>query len=277
MKKSLPLPMICAVNETRIETNSEGAIVVITIVPPANGLATLKKSTLLELEKAMRAHADARVFILTGRGKGFVCGADIKEMEKMSPADAKDFALTGQRVLRSLELLPQVIICAINGFALGGGCELALACDIRIAANTAKLSQPELKLGIPPGWAGTQRLPRLIGLSQAKELILTGRSIKASEALAMGLVHAVVEPDQLMDSAMRQAKRLLEASPNAIALTKRAFAAGQNVSFDEGSAGEADCFEAAFKHADQKEGMRAFLEKRNPKFLGTLAPEGGEG
>ena len=259
--------MISAVSETRIEIKQEGAIVVITFVPPPEGLATFKKSTLLELEKVLQKNSQARVFILTGQGKGFVCGADIKEMEKMSPAEAKDFALTGQRVLRGLELLPQAVLCAINGFALGGGCELALACDIRIASSTAKLSQPELKLGIPPGWAGTQRLPRLIGLSWAKELILTGRSIKATEALAMGLVHAVVEPDQLMDAAMRQAKRLLEESPNAIALTKRAFAAGQSGSFEEGSAREADFFEEAFKHSDRKEGMRAFLEKQNPKFI----------
>ncbi len=253
-------------DETSIAVKVEGPIVIITVVPPTNGLATLKKPTLLELEKAIRSHANARVFILTGQGKGFVCGADIRTMEKMSPAEAMDVALTGQRVLRSLELLPQPVICAINGFALGGGCELALACDIRIAASTAKLGQPELALGIPPGWAGTQRLPRLIGLSWAKELILTGRPVKAQEALAMGLVHSVVEPEHLMDSAMRQAKRLLESSANAIALTKRAFAEGQNVSFDEGSLKEADCFEQGFKHPDRKEGMSAFLEKRKPKF-----------
>ena len=253
-------------NETRIDCKAEGSIVVLTFVPPAEGLATLKKSTLLELESLLQKNSKARVFILTGQGKGFVCGANIQEMEKMTPSEAKDFALTGQRVLRGLELLPQPVLCAINGFALGGGCELALACDLRIASSNAKLSQPELNLGIPPGWAGTQRLPRLVGLSWAKELILTGRTVKASEALAMGLVHAVVEPEQLMDSAMRQAKRLLDLSPNALALTKRAFAQGQNATFDQGSLLEADCFEQAFRHPDQKEGMRAFLEKRKPNF-----------
>lgn len=254
--------------ETRIESRMEGAVAVLTFLPPSGGLATLKKSTLLDLEKKLSQHASARVFILTGEGKGFVCGANIEEMEKMTPEQAKDFALTGQRVMRGLELLPQPVICAINGYALGGGCELALASDLRIASTTAKLGQPELALGIPPGWAGTQRLPRLIGVSRAKELILTGRPIKADEAMAMGLVHDVVEPEKLMDTALRQAKRLMDQSPNAIALTKRAFVAGEGNAFEEGSVFEAECFEEAFRHKDQKEGMRAFLEKRKPNYQG---------
>ena len=252
--------------DTKIEVQAQGPVVIFTFVPPPEGLATLKKTTLLEFEKAMQAHRQARVFVLTGVGKGFVCGADIAEMEKMTPAEAKDFALTGQRVMRILELSPQVILCAVNGYALGGGCELALACDIRIAASTAKFAQPELNLGIPPGWAGTQRLPRLIGLSRAKELILTGRSLKAQEAFEIGLVHAVVEPERLMDTALREAKRFLDISPNAIALAKRAFAAGDDRAFEQGSMHEDQCFEEAFAHADQKEGMRAFLEKRKPRY-----------
>ena len=252
--------------DVKIETQVQGPTVIFTFVPPPGALATLKKITLLEFEKALQSHQQARVFIVTGHGKGFLCGADISEMEKMTPAQARDFALTGQRVMRALELSPQVIICAINGYALGGGCEFALACDIRIAASTAKLAQPELNLGIPPGWAGTQRLPRLIGLSRAKEMILTGRTLKAQEALEIGLVHAMVEPERLMESAMRQAKRFLEISPNAIALAKRAFVAGDDRSFEEGSVAEAQCFGEAFTHADQKEGMMAFLEKRKPRY-----------
>ncbi len=251
---------------TRVEAQTQGPIVIITFIPPEGGLATLARPLLLEFEALLKSHQDASVFILTGQGKGFVCGADIAAMQKMTPAEAKDFALTGQRVMRALELLPQPVICAINGYALGGGCELALACDIRIASSNAKLAQPELNLGIPPGWAGTQRLSRLIGLSRAKEMILTGRSVKADEALAMGLVHAVVEPERLMDSALREAKRFLEISPSAIALTKRAFALGDDPSFAHGSAVEADCFAQAFEHADRKEGMGAFLEKRKPRF-----------
>ncbi len=253
-------------SETSLAVQADGPIIIFTFLPPEGGLATLKKSLLLEFEKALNKHSSARIFIVTGQGKGFVCGADIAEMRSMTPEQAKDFALTGQRVMRALELAPQAVICAINGYALGGGCELALACDIRIAANTAKLAQPELALGIPPGWAGTQRLPRLIGLSRAKELILTGRTVKAEEALQMGLVHSLVEPERLMDSAMREAKRLLGISPNAIALAKRAFAAGDGESFELGSAHEAECFEDAFRHPDQKEGMSAFLEKRKPNF-----------
>lgn len=252
--------------ETTVETQVQGSVVIFTFVPPSEQLATLKKSTLLAFEKALQAHAQARVFVVTGQGKGFVCGADIAEMEKMTPAQAKDFAITGQRVMRTLELSPQIIIAAINGYALGGGCELALACDIRIASSLAKLAQPELNLGIPPGWAGTQRLPRLIGLSRAKELILTGRSLKAQEALEIGLLHTVVEPERLMETALRQAKRFLDISPNAIALAKRAFAAGDDRAFEEGSVHEAQCFQEAFAHADQKEGMRAFLEKRKPRY-----------
>ena len=253
--------------ETTIESKTEGPLVIITFVPPEGGVATLKKTTYEKLEKAIRSNRQGRVFIITGGGKGFLAGADIREMETLRPSDAKAFALTGQRVLRLLELIPQPVIAAINGYALGGGCELALACDLRIASTNATLGQPELSLGIPPGGAGTQRLPRLIGLSQAKKMILTGEALKAEVALAIGLVHAVVEPARLMETARRVAKRLLQKSPNAIALTKRAFVVGEGKSFQEGSLAEAQCFREAFEHPDRKEGMKAFLEKRAPQFF----------
>jgi enoyl-CoA hydratase len=213
--------------------------------------------------------ADARVVVLTGAGdKAFAAGADIKYMSGLGVDEAKEWGALGHEAGRLLETMPKPTIAAINGFALGGGCELALACDLRYASRTAKLGQPEINLGIIPGWGGTQRLARTTTLGYAKELIFTGRVVDAEEAERRGLVNAVFEPGELLDKTMEVASLLASRSPLTLAAAKAATnrALGGDHGANLGS--EADEFGQLFSSHDAKEGMTAFVEKREPAFEG---------
>jgi enoyl-CoA hydratase len=209
---------------------------------------------------------DIRVLILTGEGKAFVAGADIAEMAHKSKAEARHFSAAGQKTMRAMELLDKVVIAAVNGFALGGGCELALGCDIRIASVKAKFGQPEVNLGLIPGYAGTQRLARLVGLGNALHMILSGEMITAEEALRMGLVQKVVEPEQLLPAARELAKAIAAKGPHAVRLAKKVIRQGWLMDFESGCALEAEAFGSLFEGAEAVEGMKAFLEKRAPQW-----------
>jgi enoyl-CoA hydratase len=211
---------------------------------------------------------DARVLVLTGAGeKAFVAGADIRYMSGLGVAEAKEWGGLGHEAGRLLETMPKPTIAAINGFALGGGCELALACDLRYAASTAKLGQPEIKLGIIPGWGGTQRLARVSGLGVAKDMILTGRLVDADEALRLGLVNAVHDP--VLDKAHEAAALLASKSPLALAAAKRALNHVLQGDHVDNLQREAREFGDLFATTDAKEGLTAFAEKREPRFTGS--------
>ncbi len=247
----------------------EGGIAVLTISRP-KALNALNTKTLCELKEALNevhGDKDVRVLIVTGGGdKAFVAGADITEMKDKNAMEGREFSVLGQRVFAELQDLPIPTIAAINGFALGGGCELSLACDIRIASSKAKIGQPEVTLGITPGFAGTQRLARAVGPAAAKELIFTGAPINAQEALRVGLVNKVVEPDKLMEEAQALAMKMASNAPIAIKLAKQAINKGTEVDINTGMAYEAEVFGLCFSTEDQKEGMGAFIEKRRAQF-----------
>lgn len=211
--------------------------------------------------------ATVRAVILTGAGeRSFAAGADIKEMVSLSPAEGLAFGRKGHALTNAIELLPQPVIAAVNGYAFGGGCEIAIACDIRLASDNARFAQPEVGLGIPPGWGGSQRLPRLIGPGFAAEMIYTGRQVEAVEALRIGLVNAIYPSDQLMPAAREMAARVAGSSPLAVRAAKRLVALAFAGNPGAGLAEEAAAFGAAFATLEQKEGMRAFIEKRRPDF-----------
>jgi enoyl-CoA hydratase len=211
----------------------------------------------------------ARVVVLTGAGeKAFVAGADIKYMHGLSPLEARAWGELGHRCAELLETMPKPTIAAVNGFALGGGCELALACDLRLAASTAKLGQPEINLGIVPGWGGTQRLARTTTLGYAKELIFTGRTVAADEALARGLVNEVCEPAELLPRALALATELAAKGPLALAAAKEATNLACSGDHRDNLHAEAILFSLLFASEDQREGMAAFVEKREPRFAG---------
>jgi len=210
-----------------------------------------------------------RVVVLTGAGeRAFAAGADIKYMSGLAVEEAKEWGELGQNVGQLLETIPKPSIAAVNGFALGGGCELALACDFRYAASTAKLGQPEVNLGIIPGWGGTQRLARVCGVGVAKELILTGRTVDAEGALRIGLVNAVFAPGELMEKTMETARLLTAKGPLALAAAKAATNHALQGDHLENLISEADRFGDLFASEDAKEGMAAFVEKREPRFAG---------
>ena len=213
--------------------------------------------------------AKTRVLIITGDGeKSFVAGADISEMVHLDEPQGFEFGRLGAQVFRAIEVLPIPVIAAVNGFALGGGCELAMSCDIRIASSKAKFGQPEVGLGIIPGFSGTYRLPKLIGQGYAKEMIYTGKVIRADEALRIGLVNAVYEPEELMDKAMEMAKMMLKNAPVAISLAKQSINEGYDLDADGAIGLENKLFGKCFATVDQKEGMDAFLNKRPAAFKG---------
>jgi enoyl-CoA hydratase len=217
----------------------------------------------------LAADAETRVVVLTGAGdRAFIAGADIKYMSGLGIEEAKAWGELGHEAARLLETMPKPTIAAINGFALGGGCELALACDLRYASSNAKLGQPEITLGIIPGWGGTQRLARATAIGFAKELILTGRTVEAVEALERGLVNAVTEPDELMPRAMETAVQLAAKSPLALDAAKQAINRALSGEHAENLVREADRFGELFASEDAKEGLTAFAEKREPKFVG---------
>ena len=207
--------------------------------------------------------------VLTGAGdRAFAAGADIKEMEPMSVDEARDWGALGHECARLLETMPKPTIAAVNGFALGGGCELALGCDIRFASTAAKLGQPETNIGIVPGWGGTQRLARTVGIGVAKELVFTGRTVDAEEALRIGLVNAIFPPEELQERTLELARSLAAKSPLVLAAAKELTNRSLQGDLDAALADEAERFAELFASEDQKEGMRAFVEKREPRFTG---------
>ncbi|SHJ59237.1 short-chain-enoyl-CoA hydratase [Paramaledivibacter caminithermalis] len=232
-------------------------------------LNALNTDVLIELEQAIEEIKEDEtidVLIITGEGKAFVAGADISEMRDKTAEEGRNFGELGARIFRKIELMEKPVIAAVNGFALGGGCELAMSCDIRIAGEKAKFGQPEVGLGITPGFAGTQRLPRLVGLAKAKELIFTGDIIDAKEAEKIGLVNKVVSGEELMDEALKMAKKIASNGQIAVKYSKAAINRGINCDFDTANEIEKDLFGLCFATEDQKEGMTAFLEKRKPMF-----------
>ncbi|GAM08683.1 3-hydroxybutyryl-CoA dehydratase [Geobacter sp. OR-1] len=233
-------------------------------------LNALNLATLAELEDLVGEigrNPEIRVAIITGSGtKAFVAGADIATMRDMSPMEAREMALRAHRIFAGIERSAKPFIAAVNGYALGGGCELAMACDIRMAAETAKFGQPEVNLGILPGFGGTQRLPRLIGKGRALELILTGEMIDAREALRIGLVNRIVAPGELLDETRLLAGKIAAKGLPALQLCKQAVINGLEMDIARGCAYEAELFANSFATADQKEGMAAFLEKRPAAF-----------
>ena len=252
-----------------IRIDREDAVAVVTI-DRQEAMNALDVDTLTELRDRLRELADeedTRVVILTGAGeKAFVAGADIKYMSGLDVDEAKEWGRLGHETGRLLETMPKPTIAAVNGFALGGGCELALACDIRYAATTAKLGQPEVNLGIIPGWGGTQRLARVCGLGLAKELIFTGRLVEADEALRIGLVNDVHDP--VLEKATETAVGLAAKSPIPLRLMKEL--ANRSLGGDHAANLRAECesFGELFSSEDAKEGMTAFVEKRTPVFRG---------
>ncbi len=243
----------------------EGSIAIVTINRP-KALNALNVDVLKELDMiidTIENDNDIHAVILTGAGeKSFVAGADILQMKDMDVIKGRKFGILGNKVFRKLETLEKPVIAAVNGFALGGGCELSMACDMRIASTKAKFGQPEVTLGITPGFGGTQRLARLVGMGMAKELIYTANIIGAEEAYRIGLVNKVVEPDQLMNDAKKLAKKIASNAPIAVSLCKQAINTGVQVDMDTAINIEAEVFGECFSTEDQKCGMTAFVEKR---------------
>jgi len=235
-------------------------------------LNALNPETIDELAAAVAQvdrDPDARALIVTGAGdKAFVAGADISRMRDMSAMEAKEFSGRALETLRHLERLRIPVIAAVNGYALGGGCEIAMACDIVLAGERAVFGQPEVKLGVPPGFGGTQRLTRLVGRAMAMELLVTGRSVKADEAREIGLANHVYPQAELMDRARAMARVIAGQGPVAVRLVKEAVQRGQDLDLDNACALESDVFALAFTTGDQTEGMTAFLEKRAARFTG---------
>lgn len=247
-----------------VEVARDGAVAVV-LIDRQDALNALNVETLTELRDRLAELApdpDVRAVVLTGAGdKAFVAGADIKYMSGLAPHEAKEWGALGHDAATLLETMPKPAIAAINGFALGGGCELALACDLRYASSRAKLGQPEINLGIVPGWGGTQRLARVCGVGVAKDLIFTGRTIGAEEALRLGLVHEIADP--VLDRALAVAHELAEKGPIALDVAKRLINLSPGA-LDE----EVEEFGDLFASEDAKEGLTAFAEKRPPKFVG---------
>jgi enoyl-CoA hydratase len=252
-----------------IRVDREDAVAVVT-VDRQDALNALDLETLTALRDGLRDVADddgTRVVVLTGAGdRAFVAGADIKYMSGLGVEEAKAWGALGHETTRLLETMAKPTIAAVNGFALGGGCEVALACDIRFASPTAKLGQPEINLGIIPGWGGTQRLARAVGLGVAKELLFTGRNVDADEALRIGLVNGVHDP--VLDKAREVAELLASKSPVALRVVKRLANRALGGDHAGNLDAEADSFAELFSSEDAKEGLVAFVEKRSPKFVG---------
>ena len=259
-------------SQSSLTLQREGAVAVVIVNRP-KVLNALNIATLDELAETMRRlqqDETVRCVIVTGAGeKAFIAGADINELTSLTPTQGRDHARAGQAVLDLIEQLGKPVIAAINGYALGGGCELAMACTIRIAADTARLGQPEINLGMIPGFGGTQRLSRLVGTGRALELLLTGEPIGAAEAYRLGLVNRVVPASELMAEAHRLATAFAAKAPVAVRYMLEAVRRGIHLPLDEAQALEATLFGLVASTADMREGARAFLEKRAPEFRGT--------
>ena len=252
-----------------VKYEQKDQVAVLTIDRP-EALNALNTQVLCDLDEAIakvEQADDVRVVILTGAGRSFVAGADIGEMKGFSAIDGKKFGVHGGSIFLRLENLSKPVIAAVKGFALGGGCELAMACDIRLASEKAKFGQPETGLGITPGFGGTQRLPRIVGVSKAMELILTAKTIGAEEAKAIGLVSEVYPAEELMDKAMELAQAICANAPIAVAESKRCIRMGMQTDISTGAAFEAEAFGVTCGTEDKNEGMGAFLEKRKEKHF----------
>ncbi len=257
-------------NCENINYDKDETTAIITInKPPANSLCS---KTLTELNSAIDDFGtdnNLRVAIITGAGKSiFAAGADINEIKNLSSEDARRFSKQGQMLFNRIETLPKIVIAAINGACLGGGNELAMACDILIAAKSARFGQPEINLGLIPGWGGTQRLPRLVGKTRALELLLTGDKIMASEAMSIGLVHRVVPDDEIVSTARKMAQLFAQKAPIAIQYVKEAVSRGMALSLEDALSLEGELFEKIANTKDAREGLDAFLSKRMPSFKG---------
>jgi len=246
-----------------VQYEVHGNIAIVTIDRP-DALNALNLDVLTDLEQVIaQAEKDQDVYVLivTGAGRSFVAGADIAQMKDLTADEGRAFGEYGNKVFLKIESLTKPVIAAINGFALGGGCELAMSCDIRIASDKAKFGQPEVGLGITPGFGGTQRLPRIVGLSKAKELILTAQTIGADEALRIGLVSSVVPGEELMAAALEMAGKIAQNAQVAVRQSKAAINKGMQCDIDTGAAFEAQAFGLCFSTEDQKDAMTAFLGK----------------
>ena len=253
----------------KVETTNR--IAVVTINRP-EALNALNEETLGELQTLftdINANDGVQVVIVTGSGKkAFVAGADIVAMQQLSAQDARRFSKQGHELMRSIETCSKPVIAAVNGFALGGGCELALSCDIRIVSECSRFSQPEVNLGVIPGFGGTQRLARLIGKGRALELLFTGDMIGAAEAYQIGLVNKVVPQEKLLETATEMATKIINKGPYAVRQVKEAVRNGLEMDLDRANQYETEMFGLCFASLDQKEGMLAFLEKRPANFVG---------
>jgi enoyl-CoA hydratase len=252
-----------------IKFTTERLIRIITI-DRADALNAMNLAVVKELHEVIRESITSKevgVVIITGRGNvAFIAGADIKSMQTMSPREALKFSKAGQALTRTIESSPKPMIAAINGYALGGGCEISLACHIRIAADNAMFSQPEVKLGIIPGWGGTQRLTRIIGNGIANEIIITGKMISAERALKIGLVNAIVSQKNLIIEVKNYANEILKNGPLAIKAALNCINRGSDMPIDEGLDLESNSFASLFDTKEQVEGTTAFVEKRKPNF-----------
>jgi enoyl-CoA hydratase len=250
-----------------LQPERRGSLLLVTINRPEsmNALNTAFFDEMDYLIANDAADPGLTAIIITGAGKAFIAGADIAEMVNKTPAEAEAFSIRGQATFRSISTTAVPVIAAINGFALGGGLELALACDFRIASSNAKFGQPEVNLGLIPGYAGTQRLPRLIGMGDALYMLTTGEMLTAADALRIGLVQKVTEPEQLMEEVLRIAGVIASKGPDAVKLVKFVTRQGYQVSLAQGSQLEAQSFSQLFGKQGT-EGMKAFLEKRKPQW-----------
>jgi enoyl-CoA hydratase len=249
----------------------EGALAILYVNRP-KALNALNKDTLLEMKDAIVSITnddEIDVLVITGAGgKAFVAGADIAFMQNLTAVEGREFGALGQKVFRMIEAMEKPVIAAVNGFALGGGCELAMCCDFRIASSKAKFGQPEVGLGITPGFGGTQRLPRLVGSGMARQMLYTADVIDAAEALRIGLVNNVVAPEELLEAVKNIANKIISKGKLAVRFCKAAANEGLQTDIDRAMTIEADLFGLCFSTQDQKEGMTAFIEKRSPDFTG---------
>ncbi len=254
-----------------VRVERDGAVAILTVDRPEkrNALNAAVRAELVAALDELRGDAEVRVLVVTGAGeKAFVAGADIGEFAERTPLEQRT-VMTGRRVFDEIAAYPKPVIAMINGFALGGGCELALACDLRVAADTAKLGQPEINLGIIPGGGGTQRLPRVVGTGQAMRLILSGEIIDAAEALRIGLVDVVHPAAELRERTLELARGMATKSPVALQMAKSAVRAAAEMPMAGGLAYETELFATCFASDDKREGVAAFLEKRTPMFGGS--------
>ncbi|MBN2177930.1 MAG: enoyl-CoA hydratase/isomerase family protein [Deltaproteobacteria bacterium] len=249
----------------------EEGIATITFNRP-KALNAMNSETMSELKDAVtlcRDNDDIRVMILTGSGdKAFVAGADIAQMQDLEPREALAFMELGHETLRLLETASKPSIAAVNGFALGGGTEISMACDMRFASEKARFGQPEILIGLIPGWGGTQRLPRLIGMGRAKELVMSGEQIDAQRAYEIGLVNRIYPPETLLEETMKFARKLSGLPPFQLKMAKHSINFGYDLPLDNAGRLEVECCAQCFSTQDQKEGMKAFLEKRKPGYKG---------